>query len=222
MRTVLGQWWRQVLIAALVIIALEIWIAWMPSLTVASVPAALLREAVLLGGSLWLMRYLLRSGPVSAAEMGWLRPSWKTLGWGLLCLLGLVLGMVFLYLIRGWLKLDDGLSQIGARAAHPIWMLFMFSAVAAVSEEIVYRGILIGWLARITGAQWSGALLALALFALSHVGNWGWNYVILAAVPGVALTLFFVWKRDLGVCMIGHFLLDFIGLLAAHYKVMIV
>jgi membrane protease YdiL (CAAX protease family) len=211
-----------VLIAALAIIALEIWIAWMPSLTVASVSAALLREAVLLVGSVWLIRYLLRNGPVSAAEMGWLRPSRRTFGWGLLCLLGLFFGMVFLYLIRGWLKLDDGLSQIGARAAHPIWMLFMFSAVAAISEEIVYRGVLIGWLARITGAQWSGALLALTLFALSHVGNWGWNYVILAAVPGLVLTLFFVWKRDLGVCMIGHFLLDFIGLLAAHFKVHLV
>lgn len=218
----LKQGWLQVLIAALVIIGLEIWIAWMPSLTFASVPAAMLREAVLLGGSLWLMRYLLRKGPVTAGEMGWLRPNRATFGWGLLCLLGLVLGMVFLYLIRDWLKVDAGLDQINARAAHPIWMLFMFSAVAAISEEIVYRGILIGWLAKITGAQWSGALLALLFFALSHVGNWGWNYVILAAVPGLVLTMAFVWKHDLGVCVIGHFLLDFIGLLAAHYKVMIV
>jgi hypothetical protein len=38
----------------------------------------------------------------------------------------------------------------------------------------------------------------------------------------LVLTLFFVWKRDLGVCMIGHFLLDFIGLLAAHFKVHLV
>ncbi len=219
MRVFLKLWWPQVLVATLVIICLEIWIAWMPSLTVASVPAAMLREVVLLVGSLWLMRYLLHKGPVTAGEMGWLRPSGATFGWGLLCLLGLVIGMVFLYLIRGWLELDDGLSQIDARAAHPIWMLFIFSAVAAISEEIVYRGILIGWLTRITGAQWSGALVALLLFALSHVGNWGWHYVILAAVPGFVLTLFFIWKRDLGVCIAGHFLLDFVGLLAAHFKV---
>lgn len=217
--TFLNLWWRQMLIALAAILALEVWIAWMPSLTVASVQAAMLREAVLLGGSLLLMRYLLQSGPVTAAEMGWVRPGKKTLIWGLLCLLGLVLGMVFLFLVRGWLKVDDGMAQIGARAAHPIWMLFMFSAVAAISEEIVYRGILIGWLTRITGRLWAGALIALVLFAVSHVGTWDWNYAILAAVPGAVLTLFFVWKRDLGVCIAGHFLLDFLGLLAAHFKV---
>ncbi|MFM5918244.1 MAG: type II CAAX prenyl endopeptidase Rce1 family protein [Novosphingobium sp.] len=220
--TFLKQWWRQALIATLVIVALEVWIAWMPSLTVAPVPAALLREAILLGGTAWLLSYLVRSGPVTAAEMGWLRPNRSTFGWGMLCLLGLMLGMVFLYLIRDWLNVEDGMAQIGARAAHPVWMLFMFSAVAALSEEIVYRGILIGWLTRITGSRWSGAVLALALFALSHVGNWGWNYVVLAAVPGLVLTLFFVWKRDLGICVIGHFLLDFLGLLAAHFKVHLV
>ena len=53
------------------------------------------------------------------------------------------------------------------------------------------------------------------VFALAHAGGWGSSQIIFAAVPGLVLTLFFLWKRDLWICIIAHFLTDAAGLLSA-------
>jgi membrane protease YdiL (CAAX protease family) len=94
-------------------------------------------------------------------------------------------------------------------------MLALIALTAAISEEIVFRGIVLNYLAAASGRVWVGAAVSLAMFALAHVGGWGWSQVLFAAVPGAVLTLFFLWKRDLGVCMVAHFLTDLLGLLVA-------
>ena len=207
--------WGQLLLPVAVFAALMAIITTMPHLTVASTGMVLLREAVLIGGSIGLMVLIVKTGPISADTLGWRRPNWRSLSFGLLCLLvSAVLSITMIALMHTFgITQNDGVLM--AISGRPIWMLMLFALTAAISEEIIFRGIILNYLAAATGRVWLGAVVSLLLFAMAHMGTWGWAQVLFAMVPGTALTLFFLWKRDLGVCMIAHFLTDVIGLLGA-------
>jgi len=205
----------QLLIAALAVAGIESVVLVMPSLTIASTEMVLLREAMLIGGSIALMMWLVRAGPVPAAVMGWKRPTLGTAGWGMLCLLATFAVSGAMIFSMKALGLHQNAAVLGVIANRPIWMIALICLTAAISEEIIYRGILLNYVASASGRVWVGAVVSLAAFALAHLSGWGWGHVMFAAVPGLVLTLFFLWKRDLGVCMIAHFLVDFLGLLGA-------
>ncbi|MFM6930920.1 MAG: CPBP family intramembrane glutamic endopeptidase [Novosphingobium sp.] len=203
------------LIAALAFAAIQVAVKTLPHLTEASDGLVVVRELVLLVGSIALVVWLAKAGTVGLAAMGCKRPTWKTLGWGLLCALVSVIvsGLMIFAMMRT--GITQNASVLGALAIKPVWLLLLISLTAAVSEEIVFRGVILSHVASATGRVWLGALVSLALFAAAHLSGWGWSQVLFAAVPGAVLTLFFVWKRDLGVVMIGHFLTDALGLLSA-------
>ena len=93
--------------------------------------------------------------------------------------------------------------------------MLLLAATAGIAEEIIFRSVLITELEAATGLKWLAALISLLVFAAAHAGGWGPTQVIFAAVPGLVLTLFFLWKRDLWICIIAHFLTDALGLLSA-------
>ena len=207
--------WGQILVAMVAAGVIVVVTKALPHLTVATTAMVVLREAVLIGGSLGLMRLLLHMGSVSAATMGWRRPTMRTLGWGLLCLLvSLVLSAAMVVTMTA-LGISQNASVLAAMAGRPIWILTLIALTAAISEEIIFRGIILNYVAAASGRAWIGAAVSLAAFALAHLSGWGWSQVLFAAVPGAVLTLFFLWKRDLGVCVVAHFLTDFLGLLGA-------
>jgi membrane protease YdiL (CAAX protease family) len=94
-------------------------------------------------------------------------------------------------------------------------LLALVALAAAISEEIVFRSIVISHIEAATGSTRLAAAVSLATFAFAHLGGWGWSQVLFAAVPGVVLVTFFVWKRNLAVVIIAHFLTDLVGLLGA-------
>lgn len=211
LKTTGGKW----LAAIVALVFIEAVVMLMPHLTTASTGLALTREAVLILGSVGLLHWLARNGALSAADMGWKRPTFSTVGWGIVCLLvslGVSGAIVFAMKQMG---IAQNSTMLSALADRPIWMIALIALTAAISEEIVYRGIVLNQIASATGKVWIGALVSLMVFALGHLSGWGWSQVLFAAAPGLALTLFFVWKRDLGVCIIAHFLTDFLGLFAA-------
>ncbi|MDE2434910.1 MAG: CPBP family intramembrane metalloprotease [Sphingomonadales bacterium] len=219
MNAILRRWWGQLLVVALAVSGMELVVKLHPMLTEATTPLFLSRESLLIGGSLILAAWLVRTGPVPASTMGWRRPTWRTMAFGLLCLLVLVVVSVLaIYVMRSW-GLSQSDSVLAALGAKPIWMLVLIALTAGISEEVLFRGVILNYLASASGKVWLGALGSLAIFALLHAGGWGWSQVLFAAVPGVVLTLFFLWKRDLGICIIGHFLTDLIGLLGAYAQV---
>lgn len=215
----LRTWWGELLAVIMAIAGLELIIKILPALTTAPLGMVLLREGLLIGGSIAIMLWLLRAGPVSAATMGWQRPGWRTLGYGLLCALALALVSVAMIAAMRTIGVAQNQEVLAAMGARPIWMLLLIAMTAAISEEIIFRGVALNYLTIASGSQWIGAIGSIALFALVHLSGWGWSQVAFAAVPGAVLTLFFLWKRDLGVCMIGHFLIDAIGLLGAYAQV---
>lgn len=68
-------------------------------------------------------------------------------------------------------------------------------------------------LRELTGRFSIAGILSCTVFALEHVGVWGWGHLLIAGSAGVILTLLYIWRRNLWVNMIAHFVPDAIGLL---------
>lgn len=59
------------------------------------------------------------------------------------------------------------------------------------------------------GRPWLSAGVTVAVFALAHAGNWNAAHVLVVPLPlGAALTALYLWRRNLIVAMIAHFMID--------------
>jgi membrane protease YdiL (CAAX protease family) len=102
-------------------------------------------------------------------------------------------------------------DQLGALvAACSLAELALLAAVAGISEEVLFRGVVQVGLARVLGEP--GALLAASvLFGLVHFATRA--YAVLAGVMGLYLGAVFLLQGTLLAPIITHALYDFIALI---------
>jgi membrane protease YdiL (CAAX protease family) len=103
-----------------------------------------------------------------------------------------------------------GGSSGAALAKLPVWLVTLIVVRAGVLEELFYRGYAIERLEALGLNRFWAGTIPLVIFS---VGHWtgGWANMVIALVLGAALTLFYLWRRDLVANIIGHFLVDFIS-----------
>lgn len=187
----------------------------LPSLKTASNPLVIVRCIGETAVALAILYVLTRDGDQTRSDFGIRRVRIATLGWGFLCfLISAILSALTLFAFARF-GIEQDKATLTALASRPVPIILLIAAVAGIAEEIIFRSVLITELEAATGIRWLAAIVSLAIFALSHVGAWGPWQIIFAAVPGLVLTLFFLWKRDLWICVIAHFLTDATGLLSA-------
>ena len=174
-----------------------------------------LRMVVQIAAAIGLLVVLTKALGVSPAPLGLQPFRFSALGWGLLCLLASFVLSATTLLIAGRFGYQQNPAVMAALAARPVWLLLLIAAGAGIAEEVVFRSVLLSHIEALTKNTYVGAGVSLAVFSLAHAAGWGFSQVIFAAMPGLALTLFFVWKRNLLVCIIAHFLTDAFGLLSA-------
>ena len=80
---------------------------------------------------------------------------------------------------------------------------------AGIAEEVFYRGYAIERIKALTGSTAIAAFVPLILFAAFHYTQ-GVAGVIVALCVGAVATAFFLWRRNLAVLIVAHFLTDFI------------
>jgi membrane protease YdiL (CAAX protease family) len=105
-------------------------------------------------------------------------------------------------------------QQVNQLLATPFWWRFISVVRAAVAEEVLLRGYAIERLEQLTGISFAGGV-SCAIFALEHAGPWGWPHVIIAGFGGISLTLLYIWRRNLWVSIIAHFIIDGTSVLLA-------
>jgi uncharacterized protein len=133
----------------------------------------------------------------------------RSLGW--LDLLSAVAGLVAALLLSGIVsrfvaapKFD--LHQI---ASVPLAVRICLVVTAAICEEFIFRGFAIEELGLLTGSRWIGAFLSLVLFALGHAGVYGFSTALLIpASVGLVITLLYMFRNNLLVCMLVHGAMD--------------
>jgi membrane protease YdiL (CAAX protease family) len=83
----------------------------------------------------------------------------------------------------------------------------VFCLATAICEELLFRGLLLTRLRRLTGSWAAAIIIATAAFALVHVRQ-GWVPVGLLFGPCLVLGVWMVWRRNVLVTIVAHFLYD--------------
>jgi len=149
------------------------------------------------------------------SSLGLRRPTWMTP----------VFGVAFALVLFALDPLSDllirvvHLQQQGGSAEHaivvmPTWYKLVLVTRAALAEEVVFRGYAIERIEELTGSKTLAVAASVATFTAAHAAYWGWASLLGVAVGGLALALFYLWRRDLVACMLAHFIVDAWGLLA--------
>jgi membrane protease YdiL (CAAX protease family) len=98
----------------------------------------------------------------------------------------------------------------------PVWILTLTCLRAGVGEELFYRGYAIERLQALGLSGFWAAAIPVLIFSIGHWTS-GWPNIIVALLEGSVLAIFYEWRRDLLANMIGHFLVDFIGVVVPRF-----
>ncbi len=102
-----------------------------------------------------------------------------------------------------------GMPDLRSLAAVPISLRIILVLTAGICEEFMYRGFGIEEIAHFTGNRWIAGGLSLVFFTFGHLGRYGWSAALLIpAIAGGFLTLLYLWRRNLPICMLMHAIID--------------
>lgn len=121
-----------------------------------------------------------------------------------------VLGTMY-FVVLPALHLGDSVAATangGALMATPFWWRLVSTVRAAISEEVLFRGYAMERIEELTGSRTIATVVSLAVFALDHVMYWGWSHELIVAVGGLAFSLLYLWRRNLWVNILAHFIVD--------------
>lgn len=185
-----------------------------------SVLAACAREAFFWGVTLLVLLVLTFGEGLKLSDIGWRRPRWTTLLWGVIGFVAIFLvqplGMFLLHLVGG----EMPAGAINRLISVPVWLIALTVLRAGVCEEILFRGYAIERLSALTGSRIIGAIVPALVFMLGHMEAYGIKYLMFLIPVTTVLTVLYVWRRDLWSNIIAHFLTDAVGLatfyMAAH------
>lgn len=176
------------------------------------VAQTLVREAICWTLAALVLLILVRWERCPLRSIGLVRPRWRSVLLGLLGFLGLSIVYGLATALQATFHLPGhgrGLAQL---LALPVWLRVLLVVRAGVVEEILYRGYPIERIAWLSGSRWAGALVPIAIFSLAHVPFWGVAYLLVVLPGAVVLTCLYLWRRDLTVNMVAHFLADCVGI----------
>jgi uncharacterized protein len=121
------------------------------------------------------------------------------------------LGVIY-YIVFPALNLNED-TQVNQLIATPFLWRFFSVIRAAVGEEVLFRGYAVERLQELTGSRSIAGILSCAIFVLEHVGPWGWSHLLLAGFGGIILTILYLWRRNLWLNIIAHFIVDGVAVL---------
>ncbi len=129
----------------------------------------------------------------------------------------MVVGITIIYtVVFRLLHLQMNTSQLNKLLATPFWYRVAMVTRAAVAEETLFRGYAIERLEKLTGRTLVAAGISWAAFTIAHLSGWGWAQLIVAGFGGIVLTVLYLWRRNLWVNIIAHWITDGAGFLLPH------
>jgi membrane protease YdiL (CAAX protease family) len=144
----------------------------------------------------------------SLSSIGFRRPGVRDIAIGIGTGIAILAALAFVYYLifplLHW-DLSQGMNQL---AATPFWWRLISTVRAAVSEEVLFRGYAMERLHELTGSRKIAAGVSCAIFMLDHVPTWGWEHLAIAGIGGISLTLLYLWRRNLWVNILAHFIVD--------------
>jgi membrane protease YdiL (CAAX protease family) len=174
-------------------------------------------EAVWWLAALILLLYVRKVEHRPFDSVGLMRPRLRDIALGSAAGVALLAIMAALYLlVLPALHLPDRVASTtnaNLLSMTPLWWRLISSLRAAVAEELMFRGYAMERLRELSGSRWIGLWASCAVFTFAHVGTWGWSHVIVVATGGLALSLLYLWRRNLWVNITAHFVVDAVSVL---------
>jgi membrane protease YdiL (CAAX protease family) len=99
-------------------------------------------------------------------------------------------------------------KSTAALFALPLAIRVIMVATAAFCEEVMFRGFLIERVEELTRSTSGAAAVSCVVFAVGHVGSYGFGYFIWEASVATVFAALYVWRRNLPACMIVHLVSD--------------
>ena len=93
--------------------------------------------------------------------------------------------------------------------AVPLGVSLLLYARAGIAEEVFYRGYAIERIEALTGNRAIAAAVPLLIFAIGHFSQ-GIAGILITLVIGAIATAIYLWKRNLLILILAHFMVDFI------------
>lgn len=172
------------------------------------------REVIWWGLVAVLLFYILIVERRAPASIGLHKPDWKTLAFGAGGAVVMLVGVgALINIALPLLHLQRNADALQKILDTPYWYRVVLVFRAAIAEEILFRGYGIERIQELTGSRFIAGAVTLTVFTLGHLSYWGWAQVLIAGSAGLVLTVFYLWRRDLGANMIVHFLTDAVGIL---------
>jgi membrane protease YdiL (CAAX protease family) len=129
-----------------------------------------------------------------------------TLLWSLAVMLMFGLGIAACLIALPLIGLSYGSSS---GSVVPMGVSLLLYARAGIAEEVFYRGYAIERIEALTGNRAIAAAVPLLIFAGSHFSQ-GVAGILITFVIGAIATAIYLWKRNLLILIIAHFMVDFI------------
>src|SRR4051812_5833197 len=126
--------------------------------------------------------------------------------WSLAVILLFGVGIAACLLVFPLIGLSYGSSS---GPAVPIGVSLLLYARAGIAEEVFYRGYAIERIEALTSNRVIAATLPLLIFAGSHFSQ-GPAGILMTFVIGAIATAIYLWKRNLLILILAHFMVDFI------------
>jgi membrane protease YdiL (CAAX protease family) len=182
---------------------------WLRTTSAATEPTAL-PSARALGWQTVVLQTLVAGVAGLAAWGGGLRINWlsRVTAAGVLTSLAILLVALAVAWLEGRRPLGSGnqlrrtLRSVGA--ADPVWLLA--TTIAAVSEELAYRGVLTDFLSGPLGLA-AGAIVSAIVFGASHFAQ-GWRGAAFSAVFGLGLQVVVAISGGLLLAIVTHLTYD--------------
>jgi membrane protease YdiL (CAAX protease family) len=154
------------------------------------------------------------------ASIGLSRPTFAAIPWGLGAAIGLLaLGALASFVTYNVLhQTNHAVAEIEALVRGSLLYALFLALRAGVIEEVFYRGLAIEQLTVFTGRRWIAALIATLVFILVHALRFDARQLIPIATAGFGLAALYLWRRNLWVNIIAHFLVDAVALGAVALK----
>lgn len=151
------------------------------------------------------------------SSIGFSRPGIRNILIGIAAGIVVFAGLAGIYLVilpALHFKEDPQVTEVmSLMVAKPFWWRLTLILRGAIAEEIIFRGYAIERLRELTGSFSIAGIISCTVFALEHLGVWSWGHVVIAGFAGAMLTLLYIWRRNLWVNTIAHFVPDAFGLL---------
>ncbi len=161
-----------------------------------------------------ILAYVLFAERRPLSSIGFRRPRGWDIGWGVIFAVVMIVGSgVIFAVILPALHLQPNQAVVASIVSTPVWLRVAMVTRAAVCEEILFRGYPLQRLTEWTGSVWPAGLITWALFTYAHLAGWGAAHLIMAGFAGAMLTALYMWRRNIWINILAHWLVDAVSFL---------